>query len=270
MKCLAFGMLKGGTGKSTIGFNIIVTRAMLNPNERYLMIDTDMQGNLTNLFKIESYEKVGADVSEMILGDKSPEEVVIKSPLDYVTNIDLIPSSFNLFRNEIRLNNSNAKEYKLDRIIRKYKDFFEKYDYIIFDTNPSLNIYNLNVFYVADDIINIAKNNCVSSIKALQMQAGIWGSMKVELDKEKEENIHVIVNMREERTVCSKNFAELIHNEEDLKDIVLKNKIRDSVIFTNATLENKPVYLYNRKHKAAEDVVNVIKELEERGVFSEK
>lgn len=268
MQIITFSMLKGGTGKSTVAFNIVTTDASINKDKRFLMIDLDMQGNLTNFFGIESYEKADEDSSSMLLGEKNPEEVVIKNPLESYPNVDLIPSSFNLFRNEIKLNNVNAKEYRLDRIIKQNKEFFEQYDYIVIDTNPSLSIYNLNAFYVTDVIINVLKNNCISSLKALEMSQGLWKGIKEDLAKEKEEMNRVIINLDDNRSNTAKQFKDYIYSNENLSNIVLKNKIRNSVVFVDSILVNKSVYEYDRKHKASNDILEVIKELEENKIFN--
>ena len=268
MEIITFAMLKGGTGKSTVAFNLITTKAKLNPGEKYLMVDLDMQGNLTNFFGIESYEKVNEDSSNMLLGEVKPGEIVIKSPLEFCSNVDLIPSSFNLFRNEIKLNNVNAKEYRLDRVIKQNKEFFEQYDYIVIDTNPSLSIYNLNAFYVSDTIINVLKNNCISSLKALEMGQGLWEEIKNDLAKEKEEINKVVINLDDNRSNKSRQFKDYIYSDEDLNKIVLRNKIRNSVVFVDSILENKSVYEYDKKHKASEDILNVIEELKENKVFN--
>ena len=267
MKIITFAMLKGGTGKSTVAFNITTTKAILNKDKKFLMIDVDMQGNLSNFFGIESYEKVSKDSSNLLLGEVLPDEIVIKSPLEFCPNVDLIPSSFNLFRNEIKLNNANAKEYRLDRIIKQNKEFFEQYDYIVIDTNPSLSIYNLNAFYVTDVIINVLKNNCISSLKALEMGQGLWEEIKIDLAKEKDEINSVIINLDDNRSNGAKQFKQYIYSAEDLKDIVLENKIRNSVVFVDAILENKPIYSYDKKHKAVQDVLNVINELRVKNIF---
>ena len=270
MKVLTFAMLKGGTGKSTVAFNIAGTRAMMNPEERYLLIDFDMQGNLTNFCGIESYEKVGKDSSDMLLGNVSPEEIVVKGAIEGCSNVDLIPSSFNLFRNEVKLNNANAKEYKLERLLTKYKTFFEQYDYIIIDTNPSLSIFNLNVFYVTDVMINVLKNNCISSLKAYEMGSGLWAEIKDDLGKVKKEITYLIINMDDNRSNTAKQFKEYIYSIEDLEEFVLKSKIRSSVIFPDSILENKTAYMYDSRHKGSEDVLNVIREMEQKKIFDKE
>jgi chromosome partitioning protein len=268
MKIITFAMLKGGTGKSTVAFNIATTLASLNKDKKYLMIDLDMQGNLTNFFGIESYEKVNKDSSNMLLSELKPEEVVIKSPLKSHANVDLIPSSFNLFRNEIRLNNSTAKEYKLDRIINQNKQFFSNYNYIIIDTNPSLSVYNLNAFYVTDVIINVLKNNCISSLKALEMGQGLWQGIKDDLNKTKLEETKILINMDNNASNGAKQFKEYIYSREDLKDIALKSTIRNSVVFVDSVLDNKSAYDYDKKHKGTKDILNVISELEKTKIFN--
>lgn len=270
MKIITICMLKGGTGKSTVSFNIITTRAAMNPNDKYLLIDLDIQANLSNYFGIQTYEKVGKDSSDMILGNVDPEDVVIKSPLDFCRNVDIIPASFNIFRNDIKLNNAIAKEFKLDRVIDKHRDFFEQYDYIIFDTNPSFGVFNINAFYVTDVMINVVKNNCISSLKALEIADTVWNEVKDALGKDKKEIQQVIINMDDDRSNASKQFKEYIYNNEKLNNKFLKNRIRHSVVFVNSILKRMPVYQYDNKHKATNDILNIIKELEENKVFDKK
>ena len=266
-KIIVYSLLKGGVGKTALCFNISCAKAILNPQKKILLIDFDMQGNLSNHFGIESYEKVGVDSSDMLLGNKTPSEVVIKSPMKDIPNLDLIPSSFALFQNEINLKNSAANEYRLQRVFEKNEDFFNQYDYIIIDTNPSLSIYNINVLYTSDVVINIVKNSCISSLKALEMQNGIWNSLKMDLDKKKEETNVVIVNMHNTITKNSKMFIESINANKNLKDITLDSKIRNSIVMASATLENKPLYLYNKNHKITKDILDIVKELEEKNIF---
>lgn len=270
MKIITFCMLKGGTGKSTLSYNITATRASLNKNEKYLLIDLDLQANLSNFLGIESYENVGKDSSDMILGDVDPEDVVIKSPLKYCPNLDIIPGSFNIFKNDIRLNNSSAKEYRLDRVINRHKDFFEKYDYVIIDTNPSFGILNINAFYVSDVIINVVKNNCISSLKALQIADNVWSEVKQDLAKEKPEIQKIIINMVDDRSNSAKQFKEIIYSLEGLDNKLLNSRVRNSVSFVNSVLECKTVYEYDKNHKATQDILAVLDELEQDGIFENK
>ena len=99
------------------------------------------------------------------------------------------------------------------------------------------------------------------------MQTGIWNSLKVELDKKKEERNVVIINMHNTTTINSKLFIDSVEANETLKDITLDNKIRNSVALVGATLHNKPIYLYNKNHKVSKDIIEVVKELEEIKVF---
>lgn len=266
-KVIVYSLLKGGVGKTAMCFNVTCTEAILNPQKKFLMIDFDMQANLTNFFSIEAYEKVGFDSSDMLLGFKRPEDVVIKSPLKDIPNLDLIPASFALFQNEITLKNSHANEYKLQRIFEKNSEFFDEYDYIVMDTNPSLSLYNINVLFVTDAIVNVIKNSCISSLKALEMQKGIWNSLKNDLDKQKNEQNIVVINMYDSRTKNAKLFLESIESNSELNKITMNSKVRSSIEVANAILDNKPVILYNNKHKVSQDIIDLVKELEDNNIF---
>ena len=68
-------------------------------------------------------------------------------------------------------------------------------------------------------------------------------------------------------TKNSKMFIESINANKNLKDITLGSKIRNSIVMASATLENKPLYLYNKNHKITKDILDIVKELEEKNIF---
>ena len=100
------------------------------------------------------------------------------------------------------------------------------------------------------------------------MGQGLWEEIKNDLAKEKEEINKVVINLDDNRSNKSRQFKDYIYSDEDLNKIVLRNKIRNSVVFVDSILENKSVYEYDKKHKASEDILNVIEELKENKVFN--
>ena len=99
------------------------------------------------------------------------------------------------------------------------------------------------------------------------MQTGIWNSLKIDLDKKKEERNVVIVNMYDSRTKNARMFIDSIEANSNLNNITLKSKIRNSTVVASATLENKPLYLYNKSHNVSQDMISLVKELEEKNIF---
>ena len=106
MKIISFSALKGGVGKTTILFNLSTTIAK---NKKILIIDLDLQKNITNIFLKE--------IKSTILSDK-----IVPQATNY-QNIDIVAGDNNL------LNKSTNIDIKA--ILKR---FSAKYDYILIDT----------------------------------------------------------------------------------------------------------------------------------------
>ncbi|ATQ15547.1 ParA family protein (plasmid) [Borrelia miyamotoi] len=134
-KVITVASIKGGVGKST---SAIIFATLLSKTHKVLLIDMDTQASVTSFF----YEKVTDQIID--LRKKNICEV-IKNNLDIVEsivyiskNLDLIPSYLTLhtLNGEFYCKNrSNFIELKLSRELKKLK---KNYDYILIDTNPSL------------------------------------------------------------------------------------------------------------------------------------
>ncbi|QIA71976.1 AAA family ATPase (plasmid) [Spiroplasma citri] len=75
---------------------------------------------------------------------------------------------------EIKLFNELQRESKLKNYIEKNISFFrKKYDYILIDTNPSLNVTNINAYSVANSIILISDNS-IHSLRAIDVIGNMW------------------------------------------------------------------------------------------------
>ena len=143
-KTIAIANQKGGVGKTTTAINL--SAAMAELGKKILVIDTDPQGNMTSGFGIDKNE-VEYTVYELMLGDCTTEEAIIKEVKE---NVDMIASNVNLAAVEIELIGVDNKDYILKNEIEWVKD---KYDYIIIDCPPSLNMLTINAMTTADSIL---------------------------------------------------------------------------------------------------------------------
>lgn len=79
------------------------------------------------------------------------EKLTLKTVIkDVVENLDLIPSNINLSGAEIELIGVDDKEYILKGITDKLR---RKYDYIILDCPPSLNMLTINALTAATSVL---------------------------------------------------------------------------------------------------------------------
>ena len=135
-KVICFTNNKGGSGKSTTCSNL--GAAMAQANKRVLMIDGDMQLNLSLSFFSEEWvlEKAsGEDNLYYAIGkQKDLTDYIVHTPYE---NLDLIPSSTLMSSIEYELFTKWQREFILRKCLQKVKES-EVYDYILIDAPPTL------------------------------------------------------------------------------------------------------------------------------------
>ena len=269
MKSICFANLKGGSGKTTNVFNIA---GILAIDQKVLLFDIDPQANLTSNMDIDieedsipSVKDIFDDVSMKI----TPGDIVQAARIPELPNLDILPSSINLFEIEDIVNARVDKARIIARYMTKYKDFFNSYDYILFDTNPSMCIFNINAFFVADSIV-LNTDIGYNSLKGAKIFRKIWDHKREEL--EIGDNITaLIVSNYSGASNIAKAFLEAAKTDPMLSDLTCENYISRSDKLKEAEVNHIPICLMKRRDKAVRKAViqytGVINELKEVGVF---
>ena len=143
-RIIAVANQKGGVGKSTTAINL--SACLAEKGKKVLAIDMDPQGNTTSGFGVDK-NGIENTLYELLLGEAETKDTIVK---DVVENLDLIPSNINLSGAEIELVGIDDKEFILKGITDKLR---RKYDYIILDCPPSLNMLTINALAAADNVI---------------------------------------------------------------------------------------------------------------------
>ena len=258
-KVIAFGTLKGGTGKTTVSYNLA---AKLAENYNVLLIDVDPQANLTNVVGVNVTRLDYVSVRDIFENRKiKPEEVIVEKPIAALPNLDIIPSILRLHLTERTLMGASGRELIMSNWIADNMEYLSKYDYIIFDTNPSMSAVNQNAFMAAESIILVTDIDDNSAM-GLDSFAFLWEESRETFRKE--DNIKaVIINNVDERTNLSKEMKEYLGE----RDYTVKLSIPAAVVFKNANADKMPVSLFAPGHKTNKTINNIVKELFERGIF---
>ena len=268
MKIITMATLKGGSGKTMNTFNLA---GILAETHKVLLIDVDPQCNLTSNCGINSADLSMATVKDIFdnLPKNQPtaEEVIIKTPIQELPNLDLIPSSILLFKTEKAMSTKNNREHLLEYFIKNNRDYLDRYDYILIDTNPSMSIVNINAFYLADSII-ISTDISANSISGAELFCALWEEAREELYKEDNVRALIICNV-DKRTKLGSELTDFARSDDFSipNDIILETVIPMTVKLKNTEIEHQPVNLLYPKDNIRKTYDKVIEELKAKGVF---
>ena len=243
--------------------------SILSEQNKVLLIDVDPQCNLSANCGIDIASSNAYTVKEIYENNPKdqpkPQELITKQPIPELPNLDIIPSSIFLFRTEKSLYAKSDRERILEKYFTKYEKIFNDYDYIIFDTNPSMSFVNINAFLIADEII-LSCDVSANSLAGAELFCSLWDETREELDKDDNIAAMIIANY-DGRSNLAKDLIEFSKNQSFSKDIVLKNYINSTVKLKETETAHKPINVLYPNHKACAQYRAVVQELKERGVL---
>lgn len=144
-KVITIASIKGGVGKSTTS---LIFATLLSIKYKVLLIDIDTQASTTSYFfnkiKDNNIDLINRNIYEVLISNLHIDNALIN--ID--KNLDLIPSYLTLHKF-----NSESIPYKEFKLKEQLKLISKHYDYIILDTNPSLDFTLTNALVCSNYII---------------------------------------------------------------------------------------------------------------------
>jgi chromosome partitioning protein len=135
---------KGGVGKTTTCVNLAASLGATR--RKVLLVDMDPQGNATMGSGVDKNAQArnGYD-----LLTKKADAVDIVVPAGEA-GFDLIPANGDLTAAEVELMNEIGREHRLRLALKPIR---ERYDFILIDCPPSLNLLTVNALAAADSVL---------------------------------------------------------------------------------------------------------------------
>ena len=258
-KKIAICNQKGGVAKTATTFNLAINITELT-NKKVLLIDGDMQGDLTSVCGFTPYkEKV--TITEMLLcqAGKLSIDADLSSFVKNTnyTNVDLVPCNMEAITFDSKISGKVRAEELMKNLINSC-GWDDKYDYILFDCPPALTMITTNILVAADEII--IPVDMVEAVRNLKY-------LLAAIDEAKLANPNLKVNgilfvKQEERTNLHKTLLE--ETEKNYDYYIYRSKIRKSTAAATAMGIRVPLIKEFPKEKVTQDYIEFTAELMER------
>ncbi len=235
-KIIAVVNQKGGVGKTTTSVNL--TAALTEAGKKVLLCDFDPQANATSGLGIDK-RKIKHSVYHVIIDGVETEKAIVHTPYG-----DVLPSSQDLAGAGVELITTEYREHQLEKALEQVKD---RYDVILIDCPPSLEMLTLNGLAAADSIL--VPVQC--EYYALEGLSDLMSTMRTVKKRinSKLEIFAVALTMFDGRTNFSSQVAQEVRRHFPGK--VFGTVIPRNVRLSEAPSHGLPVTAYDRSSKGA-------------------
>src|SRR5689334_4190987 len=239
---------KGGVGKTTTAINLASSFAAAEVNT--LLVNCDPQSNATSgLGLVKDPDRIST--YDVLMGVASGEEALQKTELEQLW---LLPSHKNLIGANIELVDGERREFRLRDALTPLR---ERFEFIVLDCPPALDLLTLNCLVAADTVL-IPMQAEYFALEGISELLDTIDRIRVNLNPELGLE-GVVLTMFDERT----NLAQQVTSElrKFFGEKLCATTIPRNIRLAEAPSHGKPALLYDVRSRGAESYIRLAKEI---------
>lgn len=250
-KIICIANQKGGVGKTTTAINLAA--AFAAAERPTLLVDSDPQGNATSGVGVDK-SRLCHSIYDLLINEADPASLVLDTGHPF---LHILPATSDLAGAELELATETGREQKLKNSLALLRD---RYQYILIDCPPSLNLLTINAMTAADTVLIplqcefYAMEGLSQILHTINLiQKGLNPRLRIE---------GILLTMSDARNRLSKDVEEEIRNHfpaEAFTTVIPRN-----VRLSEAPSHGKPIIYYDITSRGAAAYLQLARELIQR------